>query len=419
MKSEPDRAGHAGGASDHPASHAHPASRAGQVHGDRAVSPARLVDDAHPASPTRPVDDVAGSPRGSGPARRGVLGGLAGLGTAAALTACQGSPAPASPSEPGRQPGVTDRQPPRALLLSYDLSPRTRGPAGREAVLRMFAAWTPLLTARDGPTVTVGLGPALFARLVVRAPEALRDLPAFAGDRLRPEAGGGQVFLQVCAATPTACADLARRLEQAVPGVLRPRWRQAGFLPAAPPGETPRNLLGFKDGTANPTAKQAERWVWLGPGPHRNATYLVVRRIRLATARFGSLPVERQERVMGRRKAHGGPLQGGSEHTEPDFLAKTPQGGYLLPADAHVRLAHPRFDGGARILRRGYSYDNTPDDQGLLFLAYMNDPGLFTRVQRRLAGQDALGPFIEHYGSAVFFVPPAAGPEGPLGSGVL
>ncbi|MFK8912540.1 Dyp-type peroxidase [Streptomyces sp. YS-3] len=360
-------------------------------------------------------------PHGGGPARRGLVGGLAALGTATALAACLRSrtPAPTSSSGPGRQPGVTDRQPPRALLLSYDLSHRTHGPAGREAVLRMFAAWTPVLTARDGPTVTVGLGPALFPRLGVRAPEALRDLPAFAGDRLRPEAGGGQVFLQICAATPTACTDLARRLEQTVPGVLRPRWRQAGFLPAAPPGETPRNLLGFKDGTANPTPKQAERWVWLGPGPHHNATYLVVRRIRLATAEFGSLPVERQERVMGRRKPHGGPLQGGPEHAEPDLLAKTPQGGYLLPADAHVRVAQPRFDGGARILRRGYSYDNTPDDQGLLFLAYMRDPGLFTRVQRRLAGHDALGPFIEHYGSAVFFVPPAAGPEGALGSGVL
>ncbi|WP_344073640.1 Dyp-type peroxidase [Streptomyces crystallinus] len=314
---------------------------------------------------------------------------------------------------------MTDPQPARALLLSYDVSPGVHGPAGRESVRRMFAAWTPLLTARDGPTVTVGLGPALFPRLGAHAPEALRDLPAFAGDRLRPEAGGGQVFLQICAASPAACADLARRLERTAPGVLRPRWQQAGFLPETPRGETPRNLFGFKDGTANPNAKQADRWVWLGPGPHHNATYLVVRRIRLATAEFGELPVERQERVMGRRKAHGGPLQGGPEHAEPDLYAKTSQGGYLLPADAHVRLAHPRFDGGARILRRGYSYDNAPDDQGLLFLAYMNDPDLFARVQRRLAGHDALGPFVEHYGSAVFFVPPGAGPQRPLAEGVL
>ncbi|MFF1476778.1 Dyp-type peroxidase [Streptomyces sp. NPDC058301] len=361
---------------------------------------------------------------GHGPARRGLLGGLAALGTATAMAGCQGSPAPAPPSPPGRQPGVTGPQPPRALLLSYDLSPGIHGAAGQETVRRMFAAWTPLLnsrtsTAREGPTVTVGLGPSLFRRLGSRAPEALRDLPAFAGDRLRPGAGGGQVFLQICAATPAVCTDLARRLERAEPGVLRPRWRQAGFLPATPPGETPRNLFGFKDGTANPNAKEAERWVWLGPGPHHNATYLVVRRIRLATAEFGALPVERQERVVGRRKTHGGPLQGGPEHTEADLFAKTPQGTYLLPADAHVRLAHPRFDGGARMLRRGYSYDNAPDDQGLLFLAYMNDPDLFTRVQRRLAGHDALTPFIEHYGSAVFFVPPGAGPEGPLGSTVL
>ncbi|WP_223184224.1 Dyp-type peroxidase [Streptomyces sp. CBMA152] len=383
--------------------------------------------------PGADTDADPGPESRTSPRRRTLLGGLVAMGTTATTAGCQRSPtrtpAPSPAHGPGRTPaghqrGIADPQPPHALLLSYDLCPGIHGPEGRRAVRRMLAAWTPMLgdlraDDRDRRTATVGVGSGLFARLGLHAPEALRELPAFAGDRLRPEAGGGDVCVQVCARTPDAVGELGRALERAASGVLRPRWRQVGFLPVTRPGETPRNLLGFKDGTANPSVAEAARWVWLGSGPYRGGTYLVVRRVRLATEEFGDLPIERQERIIGRHKAGGGPLQGGPEHAEADLFAKTPQGRYLLPADAHVRLAHPRFDGGARMLRRGYSYDNGPDDQGLLFLAYLNDPELFVRVQRRLAAHDALNPYIEHYGSAVFFVLPGASGKEVLGSTVL
>ncbi|MFF8616168.1 hypothetical protein [Streptomyces sp. NPDC015350] len=67
------------------------------------------------------------------------------------------------------------------------------------------------------------------------------------------------------------------------------------------------------------------------------------------------------------------------------------------------------------MLRRGYSYDNNPHDHGLLFLAYLRDPALFTRVQERLAADDAMNPFIEHRASAVAQVLPAPPPGKPLG----
>ncbi|MFG2146317.1 Dyp-type peroxidase [Streptomyces sp. NPDC048696] len=375
-----------------------------------------------------------GRVRSASPGRRTLLGiGLTAMGTVVA--GCQRAPGPApapapahgpgrTPSPEGHQRGIAEPQPPYALVLSYDLRPGIHGPEGRRAVRRMLATWTRALRDlpaddRDRRTATVGVGRNLFARLGLHAPQALRELPAFAGDRLRPEDGGGDVCVQVCARTPDAVGELARGLERVGAGVLRPRWRQAGFLPATRPGQTPRNLLGFKDGTANPTVAEAARWVWLGAGPYRGGTYLVVRRIRLATGEFAELPVERQERIIGRHKDGGGPLQGGPEHTEADLFAKTPQGRYLLPADAHVRLAHPRFDGGARMMRRGYSYDNGPDDRGLLFLAYLADPELFVRVQRRLAAHDALNPYIEHYGSAVFYVLPGWSGKEVLGGTVL
>ncbi|MFE3521783.1 Dyp-type peroxidase [Streptomyces sp. NPDC059161] len=363
---------------------------------------------------------------------------------AVALAGCEPAPRPVrrrpargAPPGPVRQPGIVEPQQPHALLVSYDLTPGTRGGAGRDAVRRLLARWTEHLTEAGAgpgpaPTVTVGIGPALPSRLGSGAPEGLRELPAFPGENLDAWAGGGELGVQICAQNPRECQRMAALLAGAGAGVLRPRWRQSGFLPPQHPGrrpglfspvrdgETPRDLLGFKNGSANPTPADCERWVWLGgQNPYADGTFLVVRRVRLRTEEFGLLPVFRQEQIIGRRKNGGEPLGGGTEYDEADPHARTPEGGDVLPADAHVRLANPRLDNGARMLRRGYSYENSPQDRGLLFLAYMNDPGLFVRVQQRLAAGDALNSFVQHYGSALFYVLPGARPNRPLGSTVL
>ncbi|NEB04424.1 Dyp-type peroxidase, partial [Streptomyces sp. SID13726] len=228
----------------------------------------------------------------------------------------------------------------------------------------------------------------------------LRELRPFPGDRLDPARCGGDLIVQLRADDARTAERTAARLTARTP--LRPRWRQAGFLPPTPPGETPRNLLGFKDGSANPTPEECERWVW----DEADGTFLVVRRIRLRVEEFARLDERRQEAVVGRRRADGAPLDGGREDDDVDIFAKTPHGRYLTPLGSHVRAASPRLDAGARMLRRGCSYDDGPDDRGLLFLAFMRDPGLFVRVQRRMAAQDELSRFSEHRGSAVAYVPP-------------
>ncbi|WP_406507875.1 Dyp-type peroxidase [Streptomyces sp. NBC_00212] len=367
---------------------------------------------------------------------------LATLPVASVLSGCDSAPprerprrpAQGAPRGPVRQAGVTEPRTQHALFLSYDLTPGTRGAPGRDAVRRLLARWSEALSGLEaGATATVGIGPALPARLGVGAPEELRELPAFDGEHLDAGAGGGEIGVQICAGDPWACERAAGLLAGAGTGVLQPRWRQAGFLPAELPGrqsspftslrdgETPRDLLGFKDGSTNPTAAESERWVWLsGQGPYVDGTFLVVRRVRLRADQFGRLPVARQEQIIGRRRRGGEPLGGGAERVQADLDARTPEGGYVLPSDAHVRLANPRLDDGARMLRRGYSYENSPADRGLLFLAYMKDPALFVRVQQRLVAGDALNSFAEHYGSALFYVLPGAVlPNRPLGSGVL
>lgn len=306
-----------------------------------------------------------------------------------------------TPRSAARQRGVDEPQPRHALVAAYDLARSVRGRAGAARLSRVLAAWTALV-GPSGATLTLAAGPGLLPALALPAPAALRELPSFAGDRLEARRGGGDVVVQVCADDPEVLARAADRLGPLADGALRPRWSERGFLPPHESGETPRNLFGFKDGTENPPPAERERWVWHPDG----STYLVYRRIHMNVPDFTALPLEKRQQVIGRRLDSGAPLTGAREHDAVDLYAKTPEGRYVIPADAHVRVAHSRLDGGARMLRRGYGYDKGPGDRGLLFLAYMRDPALFNRVQQRLAASDAMRAFVEHRASAVGLVLP-------------
>ncbi|MCX5104831.1 Dyp-type peroxidase [Streptomyces sp. NBC_00439] len=346
--------------------------------------------------------------------------------------ATAGSPAAeaAIPFRGARQAGVTAPQQPATHLLSFDL-PRTSAAADRKVLRGVLAALSGTLAtaAADSPsdprlqgggttrlTSLVGVGPALAARLDLDVPASLAELPPFPGDRLDPRRSNGDVLVQLSAADRWTLAVVAELVGTAAhtAGAV-PRWSQSGFLPHTPPGTTPRNLFGSKDGTANPDHTAAEQWVWGPPGAHGDGTVLVYRRIHMDVESFAALSEGRRDRVIGRRASDGVALTGTTERDEPDIYAKNPDGSYVIPATAHVRLASPRFDRGARMLRRSYSYDDGPGDRGLLFCAFMRDTAQFVRVQNRLADRDALNPFLQHRASAVAYVLPGAGSAGTLG----
>ncbi|WP_069884013.1 Dyp-type peroxidase [Streptomyces luteocolor] len=309
----------------------------------------------------------------------------------------------------GTQAGVSEAQPRHVLMAAFDVQGSGRERAAGNGVRRALSEWSS--RPPRGVTVTVAAGPGLYRKLRLPAPEGLRDLPAFPGDRLEARRSGGDLLVQLCADDPLACRRALTRLTAQARDALGLRWRQSGFLPPHDAHETPRNLFGFKDGTENPPQGELPRWVWNDSG----GTHLVYRRIHMDVDRFTALPTGRQEEVIGRHRASGAPLGSRTERDAVDLYAKSPRGRYVIPADAHVRLAHSRLDGGARMLRRGYSYDDGHDDKGLLFLAYMRDPQLFVRVQQRLASEDAMSAFTEHRASAVGYVLPAPGPGERLG----
>jgi deferrochelatase/peroxidase EfeB len=286
-------------------------------------------------------------------------------------------------------------------------------------------------------TVTFGLGPSLFERpglgLAAKRPPALRPLPPLPGDELDPAESGGDVCVQACSDDPQVAFHAIRNLARIGRGTVAVRWSQLGFGRTASTSRgqaTPRNLMGMKDGTANIRAEDAEdmeKFVWVGgegPAWMRGGTYMVTRRIRMLLEVWDRAPLRDQERTIGRHKYSGAPL-GGRDEFEPLPLDAERGGHPLIPPDAHVRLASARENGGARILRRGYSFTDGVDESlgeleaGLFFISFQRHPEQFVEIQRRLGSMDALNEYIKHVGSALFAVPPGAQPGGYVGEGLL
>ncbi|MCQ4210255.1 iron uptake transporter deferrochelatase/peroxidase subunit [Streptomyces longispororuber] len=265
-------------------------------------------------------------------------------------------------------------------------------------------------------TLTIGFGPSLFDKygkafgISGRRPEALVELPKFPGDNLDRARSGGDLCVQACADDPQVAVHAIRNLARIGFGKVAIRWSQLGFgktSSTTPDAQTPRNLMGFKDGTRNIAGTETDRLdrhVWAdGPDWMSGGSYLVARRIRMNIETWDRTSLQEQEDVFGRDKGEGAPVGKAKERDEPFLKAMKP--------DAHVRLAHPDSNHGATILRRGYSFTDGTDglgrlDAGLFFLAYQKDVRKgFIPVQRSLA-TDALNEYIQHVGSAVFAVPP-------------
>ncbi len=286
-------------------------------------------------------------------------------------------------------------------------------------------------------TITLGYGPALFDHrfgLAARKPAALAQLPPLPNENLDPDYTGGDLCIQACSNDPLVAFHAVRNLARLGMGVVQHNWMELGFgrtSTTTTSQATPRNLLGFKDGTRNIKAEQTglmDGYVWVGAETDqpwlRGGSYLVARKIRTFVESWDRDYLQDQENIIGRGKVSGAPLSGGTEFTTPDFTARDSAGQPAIPADAHIRLASFEHNGGTRILRRGYSFTDGIDPQtgtllgGLFFIAFMKNPAQFIRLQRALAG-DALNEYIHHVGSAVFACPPGLRPGQYWGGGLF
>jgi len=386
-------------------------------------------------------------------------------------TATAGAPSDAVPFHGPHQAGIVTPAQDRLYFAAFDVITDDRDEL--ETLLRKWTAAAARMTqgleaaeggAVDGPylappadtgealglpasalTLTFGFGRTMFTDnegrdrfgLADRRPAQLAALPHFAGDNLDPARSDGDLCVQACANDPQVAFHAVRNLARIGFGVVSLRWSQLGFgrtSSTSTAQATPRNLFGFKDGTANLKAEETvelDTHLWVQPDDvdARTAwmdggTYLVARRIDMRIETWDRTPLSEQEALVGRTKGTGAPLSGGEEFTEPDFSIEG-NDGPLMALTSHVRLAHPSSNAGVRILRRGYNFTDGNTglgrlDAGLFFIAYMRDPvRQFVPMQTSLAANDALMEYLQHTASALFAIPPGVDAESFIGQALF
>jgi deferrochelatase/peroxidase EfeB len=405
------------------------------------------------------TDSATTRPRFS---RRGFIGAASGLiaaaGSGAAVAAMPEAP-PSAGLEPFwgvHQGGIVIPAQSHTYFAAFDLIATKR-----EQVVGLLQRWTAaaaqLSAAQsvqsadydaDGPaadsgdlvglpparlTVTFGFGAGLFVKngadrygLVSRRPAALVDMPNFPGDQLIESRTGGDLSVQACADDPQVAFHAVRELARLAYEVAEIRWVQSGFV-AGFGKQTPRNLMGFKDGSNNPpindpAAMNAVVWVGEeGPAWMRGGSYAVVRRSRIFLEHWDRMKVAFQEQTIGRQKASGAPLGKTDEFEQPDLTAADADGNPVTPENSHVRLASSQTNDGAKILRRAYSYNDGVNftaerwppwkqamefDAGLLFVCYQRDPRTgFIKIFERMAKFDMMNQFVTNTGSGLFACP--------------
>lgn len=360
------------------------------------------------------------------------------------------------------QAGIVTAQPAAALVAAFDVLVETRQDLAD--LMRRLTVRTAALMAgelpppaddrlpppdsgllgpqgiADGLSMTVAFGASLFDGrfgLAAQRPRRLVAMGAFPNDALDHGCCHGDLLVQFNANTAETNIHALRALLKEFPDALALRWKQDGFLPPhtikAQGRDTARNLLGFKDGTANLDARDGalmDRIVWVDeragePSWAQGGTYHVVRVIRTLVERWDRTPLREQETIIGRDKAEGAPLGLAHERDIPDYAAD-PEG-RRVPLDAHIRRANPRDAASADsvILRRAYNYSNGLTkagqlDMGLLFSSFQSDLDRgFIAVQTRLNGEP-LEEYIKPVGGGYYFaLPGSAGPHDYLAKALL
>ena len=275
-------------------------------------------------------------------------------------------------------------------------------------------------------TITVGVSPSFLDKLKLsskKLPE-LEDLPKFARDQLQEDFTGGDICIQACAEDAQVAFHAVRNLLRKGREHLTLKWSQTGYAAITSQGSTPRNLFGFKDGTANVTSQDDfDRVIWCDQDNWmKNGTYLIVRRVQMHLETWDRTSLKEQENTFGRHRDSGAPLGAVDEFDPVDLELKDDKGNLVIPEDCHVRLAK---EVGEEIYRRAFSYSNGIDprtgqfDAGLLFISFQKDPQQFIKVQKNLGTKDKLNEYITHVGSGLFAILPGVEEGGYLGQSLF
>jgi putative iron-dependent peroxidase len=248
-----------------------------------------------------------------------------------------------------------------------------------------------------GLSCVVGIGAGLWDRLFgAPKPAGLHELPEIAGSRHTAVSTPGDLLFHIRAHRLDLCFELAQRLMARLAGLARVVDEVHGFR-----SFDERDLLGFVDGTENPEGADAVAAVAVGdddPG-FAGGSYVLVQKYLHDLDAWDALPVEEQERVIGREK-----------------LSDVELADDVKPANSHVALTTIVDEDGEeqQIVRFNMPFGRVGAREfGTYFIGYARAPAVLERMLVRMfvgdpsGNHDRILDFSTAMTGNLFFVPPA------------
>ncbi|MER6851251.1 Dyp-type peroxidase [Streptomyces flaveolus] len=242
-----------------------------------------------------------------------------------------------------------------------------------------------------------GIGSEAWDRLFSGArPAGLHPFRELDGPVHRAVATPGDLLFHIRASRLDLCFALATEIMGRLRGAVTPQDEVHGFKYF-----DERDMLGFVDGTENPTGAAARRAVLVGAEDPAFAggSYVVVQKYLHDIDAWEGLSVEAQERVIGRRKM-----------TDVELSDD------VMPADSHVALTSVTGPDGSdlEILRDNMPFGSVGREEfGTYFIGYARTPEVTETMLERMflgtasAPHDRILDFSTPVTGSLFFTPAA------------
>lgn len=268
--------------------------------------------------------------------------------------------------------------------------------AARDTLVR-FDALTRSVGFRhpeDGLTAVIGIGALLWDRLFqIERPAGLTEFEGIRGEVHAAPATGGDLLLHLRAEHEDMCFELARILLDNLGDGVRVIEETRGFKYF-----DQRDLLGFVDGTANPRPQRAVEAVFIPEGEEwEGSTFVTVQRYLHDLSSWNALPVEEQERAVGRKKL-----------SDVAFPASE------RPGNSHIALNTVTDEAGdeLKIYRLNMPFGSAAEREfGTFFIGYTRRPEIIRMMLRNMfigrpeGNHDRILDFSTAHSGASFFVP--------------
>jgi porphyrinogen peroxidase len=286
------------------------------------------------------------------------------------------------------QPGIFAQGTRAHLYLEYDLQPDV----ARERLVDVLGAMREPPVTAGGANLVLGFSRRAMSLLLPEVtPPELRAFEGLTGPAGHAPTTQADLWLWVHGTNSDVTVDVGMAATVALGPVATLVHEQPAFV-----YQESRDFIGFVDGTENPPIWDAFL-VTMVPDGKRGAggSFVFTQKWVHDLGRFHALPVEEQERVIGRTKRDSEELDGDAK-----------------PDTAHIARTVIEDDEGEEreIYRRSTPFGSVRE-QGLNFVGFTNDPSIVDEMLARMFGtsgdglRDRITEFSNPVRGAWYFVP--------------